>query len=189
MQSMTIMTGGYPAEYGRKLGGVIEVVTAASAASRVWRFAVRRQPAVSPRGAEMSSSSTAARRQPSVQPPAWRPRIAIWIRRSKRTSRTTVRRGTRRCGSSTISARQAGLASSSGMATAQFPGAERARPAGRRAAPGSHQPRERAAVLGPADHFFHHGRRYSRHGARRLGEALVQSGIHADRGVSGSRVP
>jgi hypothetical protein len=27
VQAMTIMTGGYPAEYGRKLGGVIEVVT------------------------------------------------------------------------------------------------------------------------------------------------------------------
>lgn len=31
VHAMTIMTGGYPAEYGRKLGGVIEVVTAASA--------------------------------------------------------------------------------------------------------------------------------------------------------------
>lgn len=31
VHGMTIMTGGYPAEYGRKLGGVIEVVTAASA--------------------------------------------------------------------------------------------------------------------------------------------------------------
>ncbi|MBW8868290.1 MAG: TonB-dependent receptor, partial [Acidobacteria bacterium] len=31
VQSMTIMTGGYPAEYGRKLGGVIEVVTATPA--------------------------------------------------------------------------------------------------------------------------------------------------------------
>ena len=31
VQGMTIMTGGYPAEYGRKLGGVIEVVTAAPA--------------------------------------------------------------------------------------------------------------------------------------------------------------
>ena len=31
IHSMSIMTGGYPAEYGRKLGGVIEVVTAASA--------------------------------------------------------------------------------------------------------------------------------------------------------------
>jgi hypothetical protein len=30
VHSMTIMTGGYPAEYGRKLGGVIEVVTAAN---------------------------------------------------------------------------------------------------------------------------------------------------------------
>jgi hypothetical protein len=31
IHSMSIMTGGYPAEYGRKLGGVIEVVTASSA--------------------------------------------------------------------------------------------------------------------------------------------------------------
>jgi TonB dependent receptor-like, beta-barrel/Carboxypeptidase regulatory-like domain len=31
VHAMTIMTSGYPAEYGRKLGGVIEVVTAASA--------------------------------------------------------------------------------------------------------------------------------------------------------------
>ena len=31
IHSMTIMTGGYPAEYGRKLGGVIEVATVASA--------------------------------------------------------------------------------------------------------------------------------------------------------------
>jgi hypothetical protein len=31
VHAMTIMTGGYPAEYGRKLGGVIEVVTAAAA--------------------------------------------------------------------------------------------------------------------------------------------------------------
>jgi hypothetical protein len=31
VHAMTIMTGGYPAEYGRKLGGVIEVVTEASA--------------------------------------------------------------------------------------------------------------------------------------------------------------
>jgi hypothetical protein len=31
VQAMTIMTGGYPAEYGRKLGGVIEVVTGAPA--------------------------------------------------------------------------------------------------------------------------------------------------------------
>ena len=30
VHSMTILTGGYPAEYGRKLGGVIEVVTAAN---------------------------------------------------------------------------------------------------------------------------------------------------------------
>ena len=30
VQSMSILTGGYPAEYGRKLGGVIEVVTAAN---------------------------------------------------------------------------------------------------------------------------------------------------------------
>ena len=30
VHAMTIMTGGYPAEYGRKLGGVIEVVTASS---------------------------------------------------------------------------------------------------------------------------------------------------------------
>jgi hypothetical protein len=31
VHGMTVMTGGYPAEYGRKLGGVIEVVTAAAA--------------------------------------------------------------------------------------------------------------------------------------------------------------
>lgn len=31
VESMTIMTGGYPAEYGRKLGGVIEVVTTSPA--------------------------------------------------------------------------------------------------------------------------------------------------------------
>src|SRR4051794_29213641 len=31
VHSMSILTGGYPAEYGRKLGGVIEVVTSASA--------------------------------------------------------------------------------------------------------------------------------------------------------------
>jgi len=31
VHSMTIMTGGYPAEYGRKLGGVIEVVNASPA--------------------------------------------------------------------------------------------------------------------------------------------------------------
>jgi len=31
VRSMNILTGGYPAEYGRKLGGVIEVVTAAAA--------------------------------------------------------------------------------------------------------------------------------------------------------------
>ena len=31
---MNILTGGYPAEYGRKLGGVIEVVTAAQ--RRAW---------------------------------------------------------------------------------------------------------------------------------------------------------
>jgi outer membrane cobalamin receptor len=31
IQTMNIVTGGYPAEYGRKLGGVIEVVTAAQA--------------------------------------------------------------------------------------------------------------------------------------------------------------
>jgi outer membrane receptor protein involved in Fe transport len=31
INAMTIMTGGYPAEYGRKLGGVIEIVTASSA--------------------------------------------------------------------------------------------------------------------------------------------------------------
>src|SRR6185295_18411300 len=31
VHSMSILTGGYPAEYGRKLGGVIEVVTAANA--------------------------------------------------------------------------------------------------------------------------------------------------------------
>src|SRR3954465_12957644 len=31
VQAMTIMTGGYPAEYGRKLGGVIEVVTTSPA--------------------------------------------------------------------------------------------------------------------------------------------------------------
>jgi outer membrane cobalamin receptor len=30
VQSMRVLTGGYPAEYGRKLGGVIEVVTAAT---------------------------------------------------------------------------------------------------------------------------------------------------------------
>jgi hypothetical protein len=30
-QSLTILTGGYPAEYGRKLGGVIEVMTAGAA--------------------------------------------------------------------------------------------------------------------------------------------------------------
>ena len=30
VHSMSILTGGYPAEYGRKLGGVIEVVTAAN---------------------------------------------------------------------------------------------------------------------------------------------------------------
>jgi outer membrane cobalamin receptor len=30
VHTMTILTGGYPAEYGRKLGGVIEVVTAAN---------------------------------------------------------------------------------------------------------------------------------------------------------------
>ena len=31
VHSITIMTGGYPAEYGRKLGGVIEVVTSSTA--------------------------------------------------------------------------------------------------------------------------------------------------------------
>src|SRR6202023_3808715 len=31
VHSMTILTGGYPAEYGRKLGGVIEVVPAGPA--------------------------------------------------------------------------------------------------------------------------------------------------------------
>ena len=31
VHSMNVLTGGYPAEYGRKLGGVIEVVTAANA--------------------------------------------------------------------------------------------------------------------------------------------------------------
>src|SRR5262245_37879717 len=47
VHSMSILTGGYPAEYGRKLGGVIEVVTAAnpreglhgSAAASVGSFA------------------------------------------------------------------------------------------------------------------------------------------------------
>jgi len=28
---MNVLTGGYPAEYGRKLGGVVEVVTAGDA--------------------------------------------------------------------------------------------------------------------------------------------------------------
>jgi hypothetical protein len=31
VQAMTILTGGYPAEYGRKLGGVIEIVTTSAA--------------------------------------------------------------------------------------------------------------------------------------------------------------
>jgi hypothetical protein len=34
VQAMTILTGGYPAEYGRKLGGVIEIVTTSAAARR-----------------------------------------------------------------------------------------------------------------------------------------------------------
>lgn len=32
VQSMAVLTGGYPAEYGRKLGGVVEVTTASNAA-------------------------------------------------------------------------------------------------------------------------------------------------------------
>ena len=37
VQAMNILTGGYPAEYGRKLGGVIEVVTTSQNAPRVRR--------------------------------------------------------------------------------------------------------------------------------------------------------
>ena len=40
VQSMTIMTGGYPAEYGRKLGGVIEVVTDDASAPRIRHIAL-----------------------------------------------------------------------------------------------------------------------------------------------------
>jgi outer membrane receptor protein involved in Fe transport len=39
VQSLSIITGGYPAEYGRKLGGVVEVVTA-DAARRGWHGGV-----------------------------------------------------------------------------------------------------------------------------------------------------
>jgi hypothetical protein len=48
VHAMSILTGGYPAEYGRKLGGVIEVVTAGPAPRGFhgnvavgWRFATR----------------------------------------------------------------------------------------------------------------------------------------------------
>jgi outer membrane cobalamin receptor len=40
VHGMTILTGGYPAEYGRKLGGVIEVVTAANPRSGLHGSAV-----------------------------------------------------------------------------------------------------------------------------------------------------
>jgi hypothetical protein len=40
LQSMTVLTGNYPAEYGRKLGGVVEVTSARPAASGVHNRAV-----------------------------------------------------------------------------------------------------------------------------------------------------
>jgi outer membrane receptor protein involved in Fe transport len=54
VQSMAIRTGGYPAEYGRKLGGIIEVVTAGEERTGVHASAVASLGSFHTRGADAS---------------------------------------------------------------------------------------------------------------------------------------
>ncbi len=65
VHAMSILTGGYPAEYGRKLGGVIEVVTAAQT-RRGFHGASRQPPAASRPGAAMPSALMAGSRRRSA---------------------------------------------------------------------------------------------------------------------------
>jgi outer membrane cobalamin receptor len=80
VHAMTIMTGGYPAEYGRKLGGVIEVVTTApsrrgfggSASASIGSFDTATGDFIAEYGREKSSVSVtagAARTDRYLDPP------------------------------------------------------------------------------------------------------------------------
>jgi hypothetical protein len=80
VHAMTILTGGYPAEYGRKLGGVIEVVTAAnprkglhgSAVASVGSFATATGGAAAQYGWShtlVGTSGSAARTERYLDPP------------------------------------------------------------------------------------------------------------------------
>jgi len=68
IQTMNVLTGGYPAEYGRKLGGVIEVVTAAqarlgfhgNAGLSIGSFSTKSGDAIGEYGAERTTVSAAA---------------------------------------------------------------------------------------------------------------------------------
>ena len=80
VHAMTVMTGGYPAEYGRKLGGVIEVVTTAparrgfggSASTSIGSFDTQTADVITQYGGEKSSVSVSggtARTDRYLDPP------------------------------------------------------------------------------------------------------------------------
>ena len=102
VHSITIMTGGYPAEYGRKLGGVIEVVNSSPArqgfggslSASVGSFDTGSGEAIVEHGSEKDDDD--------LSRPARRPRTVTSIHRLKEISRTMVRPRADRCDSSAI---------------------------------------------------------------------------------------
>ena len=92
VHAMTMMTGGYPAEYGRKLGGVIEVVTADQPRRGLRRAlsVIGQAASIRRRGDGLLRVRMVATDRSVAASRARRP-TDISIRRSKRISRTTAR--------------------------------------------------------------------------------------------------
>jgi hypothetical protein len=179
VHSMNILTGGYPAEYGRKLGGVIEVVTAGrvrpgfhgSLAASAASFSTKTGDVIGeygrPRTTFMVSAGVAGTDR-YLDPP---------VEENDTNHGTTsniaahFERDFTGCGS---------IRSHCAPEFYRLPRAERARATSGRATPGSRQPRNRGAVFLPAHFFRARAGRDAWDVARSVGRAVVERRVDAD---------
>ena len=173
VRAMNILTGGYPAEYGRKLGGVIEVVTTSQTRRGL--------------GGAVSGSRRELRRRQRRCADGVRRRSVVGERGcvdggDRQVSRSAGRRELHqsRLDNERLASRRARSANSDRIALivrygqSRLPGAERTRAAGSRAAPGPRRHGNRRPVLVPEDLFAQAPRRRPRHGSGSFRRSLVQ---------------
>ena len=115
VSAMSVLTGGYPAEYGRKLGGVVEVATSEQARRGLHGAATATVGSFATRGVDASLGYGWDRANVTMSASLAEP-IATLILRSKRTSPTAERRHILPCTPSATSAMRIGPARFCGTA-------------------------------------------------------------------------